>query len=357
MKALRFLNVWSKWGLIPRLMAAVGFASMVGGGIQNYLLVLEGAAEHSARHEREVIETLKFLGPLVADQAVLGDYAAIAQLLNSQAKKLEIKELTWTDKSGRKLTGKDTPDRLEAPRWFTALVPIAHVESSLEVETGGASYGKLFGEMNSVPATNRLWSQFVHQLQIVFATLLLTLQLIWLIFRGNLGTLRMLALSANRFSLGDHTVRVPSAGAPEVRAAADAFNNMANNIESLIASLGESETNNRRLAAIVKQSSEAIWTRDLSGRITTWNASASALFGYSSEDAIGRLINISQRASPEEEEKRLERIKSGETFSYETRARTKDGREIDIEVAAAPLHDENSRVVGKIYVAHDVSER
>ena len=75
MKALRFLNIWSTWGLIPRLMAAVGFASMVGGGIQNYLLVLEGAAEHSARHEREVVETLKFLAPLIADQAVLGDYA------------------------------------------------------------------------------------------------------------------------------------------------------------------------------------------------------------------------------------------------------------------------------------------
>jgi two-component system sensor histidine kinase/response regulator len=357
MKALRFLNVWAKWGLIPRLMAAVGFASLVGGGIQNYLLVLEGAAEHSARHEREVQETLKFLAPLVADQAVLGDYAAINQLLNGQAKKLEINELTWADKTGRKLTGKDTPDKLEAPRWFTMLVPIAHVEASLEVETGGANYGALHGVMNSVPASNRLWSQFVHQLQIVFATLLLTLQVIWLIFRGNLGTLRMLALSANRFSQGEHAVRVEADGAPEVRAAADAFNNMANNIESLIASLGESEATNRRLAAIVKQSSEAIWTRDLSGRITTWNAGAAVLFGYTAEEAIGNRINTDTRTTPEQEEQWLERLKNGETFSYETKALTKTGRELDIEVAAAPLHDENSRVVGKICVAHDVTQR
>ncbi|HEX2825501.1 MAG TPA: response regulator [Burkholderiales bacterium] len=356
MKALRFLNLWSRWGLIPRLMAAVGFASLVGGGIQNYLLVLEGAAEHSARHEREVHETLKFLAPLVADQAVLGDYAAINQLLNNQAKKLEINVLKWTDKSGRNLSGRDTPDKLEAPRWFTTLVPIAHVEATLEVETGGANYGTLYGEMNSVPASNRLWSQFVHQLQIVFATLLLTLQVIWLIFRGNLGTLRMLAMSANRFSLGEHAVRVKSDGAPEVRAAADAFNNMANNIESLIASLGESETTNRRLAAIVKQSSEAIWTRDLSGRITTWNAGATVLFGYTADEAIGHRISV-DKTSTDEDAKRLERLKSGETFSYETRAVTKNGREIDIEVAAAPLHDENHSVVGKICVAHDVTER
>jgi two-component system, sensor histidine kinase and response regulator len=357
MKALRVINVWSRWGLIPRLMAAVGFASLVGGGIQNYLLVLEGASEHSARHEREVHETLKFLAPLVADQAVLGDYAAINQLLKNQAKKLEIAELSWTDKNGRKLLGKDDADRREAPQWFTKVVPIAYVEATLEVEAGGASYGTLRCEMNSIPASNRLWAQFVHQLQIVVATLLLMLQIIWLIFRGNLGTLRMLALSANRFSLGDHAVRVESDGAPEVRAAADAFNNMANNIESLIASLGESETNNRRLAAIVKQSSEAIWTRDLSGRITTWNAGATVLFGYTPEEAIGHMIDVDKGTAAEENESRLERLKNGETFSYETRAATKSGREIDIEVAAAPLHDENNRVVGKICVAHDVTQR
>lgn len=356
MQALRFLNVWSRWGLIPRLMAAVGFAILVGGIIQNYLLAVEGAAEHSARHEREVKETLHFLAPLVADQAVLGDYAAIGQLLNAQAKKLEILELTWTDKNGRKLTGKDAPDKKEAPGWFTTVVPIDRVEATLDVTTGGASYGTLRGVMNSIPASNRLWSQFVHQLQIVLATLLLMLQIIWLIFRGNLGTLRMLAISANRFSQGDHAVRVEATGAPEVRSAAEAFNNMANNIESLIASLGESEANNRRLAAIVKQSSEAIWTRDLDGRITTWNAGATLLFGYSADEAIGHSLTL-DRTSVEEMQRRLVRLKSGETFSYETKAVTKSGRELDIEVAAAPLHDENSRVVGKICVAHDVTQR
>jgi methyl-accepting chemotaxis protein len=216
-------------------MAAVGFAILVGGIIQNYLLAVEGAAEHSARHERELKETLHFLAPLVADQAVLGDYAAIGQLLNAQAKKLEILELTWTDKNGRKLEGKDAPDRREAPSWFTTIVPIDRVEATLDVTAGGASYGTVRGVMNSIPASNRLWLQFVHQLQIVLATLLLMLQIIWLIFRGNLGTLRMLAISANRFSQGDHAVRVEATGAPEVRSAAEAFNNMANNIESLIA--------------------------------------------------------------------------------------------------------------------------
>jgi two-component system, sensor histidine kinase and response regulator len=357
MKPIRLPAIWSKWGLIPRLMAAVGFASLIGGGIQNYLLVAEGAAEHGERHRRELDETLKFLVPLVADQAVLGDYAAIEQLLKQQTKKLEVVQLAWTDKSGRNLKAWHETETSLAPGWFTAVVPIAHVEATYDVESGGADYGKLYGEMSQIPSRNRLWSQFVHQLQIVFAALLLMLQVIWLIFRGNLGTLRMLATSANRFSLGEHTVRVELDGAPEVRAAAEAFNNMADNIEVLIASLGESEENNRRLAAIVKQSSEAIWTRDLTGCITTWNAGAAALFGYSAADAIGRCLKLDAKAGPIDEALRFARVQTGETFSYETLARTSDGREIDVEVAAAPLHDENNNVVGKISVAHDVTTR
>ena len=41
--------------------------------------------------------------------------------------------------------------------------------------------------------------------------------------------LRDLATGANRFSQGDYAVRIKSDGAPEVRQAADAFNNMATN--------------------------------------------------------------------------------------------------------------------------------
>src|SRR5262249_57070814 len=97
------------------------------------------------------------------------------------------------------------------------------------------------GGGETVTPHTRLWQQFVKQLQIVAVTLFLMLQFIWLIFRGNLGTLRMLAVGANRFSQGDHAVRIKPEGAPEVAVAAEAFNNMANNIENLIASLKRSE--------------------------------------------------------------------------------------------------------------------
>jgi PAS domain S-box-containing protein len=355
MNDMRVFRFWKNWGLISRLMLAVGIAIIAGGGVQTALLVAEGRAEHSARLLREQTESLAFLAPLVADQALVGEYAAIGQLLKNQVRKGEIAELSWTDKDGKTLVGHDAPDRLEAPAWFARVAAIEYVPQSIEVTAGGVGYGTLNAKMTPVKAQNRLWQQFVKQVQIVAVTLFLMLQFIWLIFRGNLGTLRMLAEGANRFSQGDHAVRIDPEGAPEVQLAAEAFNNMANNTERLIASLGESESKNKLLATIVEQSSEAIWTKDLAGSVTSWNSGAAAMFGYTPEEAIGRALNVGE-STPEEAQARMRRLMDGEKFSYDARAMTKWGTNIDIQVAVAPLLDDANQCIGSIAVARDVTQ-
>ena len=355
MNILRVFRFWSHLGLISRLMLAVGVAVIAGGGVQTALLLAEGAAEHSARLYREQRETLAFIAPLVADQALLGDYAAISQLLQSQVKKGEVDRFSWTDREGKTLVAQDIPDKLDAPAWFARFAAIEHGEQSIEVTAGGVGYGTLSSSMTPVKAQNRLWQQFVKQLQIVAVTLFLLLQFIWLIFRGNLGTLRMLAEGANRFSQGDHAVRIKPEGAPEVGLAAEAFNNMANNIESLIASLGKSESKNKLLATIVEQSSEAIWTKDLSGTVTSWNSGAAAMFGYTPGEALGRALVVGESVS-EEVEARAQRLMAGEKFSYDARAVTRWGTAIDIQVSVAPLLDDANRCIGSISVARDVTQ-
>src|SRR6267378_1899430 len=193
MKNTSVFRFWKDWGLVSRLMLAVGIAIVIGGGVQTVLLVAESAAEHSARLLREQRETLVFLAPLVADQALDGDYAAISQLLKNQVEKGEIDRFAWTDRDGKTLIAQDAPDQLDAPAWFARLAVIEHGEQSLDVTAGGVGYGKLSAWMTPVKAHNRLWLQFVKQLQILAVTLFLMLQFIWLIFRGNLGTLHMLA--------------------------------------------------------------------------------------------------------------------------------------------------------------------
>src|SRR5438270_3269201 len=355
MKNMRVFRFWQDWGLISRLMLAVGVAIVVGGGVQTALLLAEGRAEHSARLQREQKEMLVFLAPLVADQALVGEYEAISQLLKNQVRRGEVDRFKWTDRDGKTLVAQDVPDPLEAPKWFVSVAAIDHAEQTIDVTAGGVGYGTLSADMTPVKAQNRLWHQFVKQLQIVAVTLFLMLQFIWLIFRGNLGTLRMLAEGANRFSQGEHAVRIAPEGAPEVVLAADAFNNMANNIESLIASLGKSESKNKLLATIVEQSSEAIWTKDLGGKITSWNSGAVAMFGYSSEEVIGRELDVCE-STPAEERSRVQRLLAGEKFAYDARAITSAGVAIDVQVAIAPLLDDANRCIGSIAVARDVTQ-
>ncbi len=355
MSNMRGIRFWKNWGLVSRLMLAVGIAIITGGGVQTALLVAEGAAEHSARLKRELNETLTFMAPLIADQALVGEYAVISQLLKNQVQKGEIDSFQWTDKDGKKLVAQDKPDTLSAPSWFTALAVIDRAEESIEVTAGGVGYGRLNAAMATTKAYNRLWQQFVKQLQIVAVTLFLMLQFIWLIFRGNLGTLRMLAEGANRFSQGDYAVCIEPEGSPEVSSAAEAFNNMANNIESLIASLGKSESKNKLLATIVEQSSEAIWTRDLAGTITSWNSGAAAMFGYPPAEAMGHALSLGD-STPEEEEARRQRLVAGEKFSYDAKALTRTRTAIDIQVAVAPLLDDTNECIGSIAVARDVTQ-
>ena len=130
---------------------------------------------------------------------------------------------------------------------------------------------------------------------------------------------------------------------------------MANNIESLLASLGKSESKNKLLATIVEQSSEAIWTKDLAGVITSWNSGAAAMFGYPPAEAMGRALNVAE-STPEEEEARRRRLVAGEKFSYDARAMTRSSTAIDIQVAVAPLLDDANRCIGSIAVARDVTQ-
>ena len=187
--------------------------------MQTALLVAEGAAEHSARLRASRRRRSPSSRPLVADQALVGEYAAIEPAAQEPgqdaARSTASPGPTRTASASSRRTCPTSSTRRAGSR---ASRPSSTSEQSIEVTAGGVGYGTLTADMTPVKAHNRLWQQFVKQLQIVAVTLFLMLQFIWLIFRGNLGTLRMLAEGANRFSQGDHAVRIDAEGAPEVAA-------------------------------------------------------------------------------------------------------------------------------------------
>jgi PAS domain S-box-containing protein len=111
-----------------------------------------------------------------------------------------------------------------------------------------------------------------------------------------------------------------------------------------------------RLAAIVESSDDAILSKTLDGTVTSWNAGAARLFGYSAEEMIGQ--SILKLIPPElhaEEEQILAKVRNGERVDhYETRRLAKDGSILEVSLSVSPLRDANGVVIGASKIARDI---
>jgi two-component system CheB/CheR fusion protein len=115
----------------------------------------------------------------------------------------------------------------------------------------------------------------------------------------------------------------------------------------------------RRLAAIIESSDDAIISKDLNGIITSWNAAAERLFGYTQDEIVGQsILTLIPPDRQHEEPRILERIRRGERIDhYETVRRRKDGSLLDISVTVSPLKDQNGQIIGASKIARDITER
>jgi PAS domain S-box-containing protein len=114
-----------------------------------------------------------------------------------------------------------------------------------------------------------------------------------------------------------------------------------------------------QVAAIVESSDDAIVSKKLDGRVTSWNAGATRIFGYEASEMIGE--SITRIIPPElldEEKDIIARLRKGERIGhFETVRVTKDGRRVDISLTVSPVRDALGNIVGASKVARDVTER
>src|SRR3954471_20607136 len=93
------------------------------------------------------------------------------------------------------------------------------------------------------------------------------------------------------------------------------------------------------LASIVNTSDDTIVSKTLQGIITSWNAAAERMFGYTKEEAIGQHISLIIPVSRlKEEEFIISRIKTGERVDhFETVRIGKNGHEVPISLSVSPI--------------------
>jgi PAS domain S-box-containing protein/excisionase family DNA binding protein len=124
-----------------------------------------------------------------------------------------------------------------------------------------------------------------------------------------------------------------------------------------ITELRRADEAEQRLAAIVTSSADAIVSKTLDGIVTSWNASAEHMFGYTAEEMIGQpILRLIPPERQHEEDFILARLRAGERVEhFETVRVTKDGRRLDVSLTISPVHGRAGGIIGASKIARDIT--
>lgn len=113
------------------------------------------------------------------------------------------------------------------------------------------------------------------------------------------------------------------------------------------------------LSQIVEVSGDAIFSEDMSGTITSWNAAAERIYGCAADDMVGRSTS---ELLPEETSLQLQSVHemalSGERVDrFDSWHLRPDGRHIAVSLTVSPLRDARGAVAGLATSVQDVTDR
>src|SRR5581483_7729575 len=113
------------------------------------------------------------------------------------------------------------------------------------------------------------------------------------------------------------------------------------------------------LASIVESSDDAIISKNVDGRITSWNPAAQRLYGYEEAEIIGKsIMTIVPPELHAEELDILARLRRGEHIEhFDTVRLNKEGRRVDVSITISPIRDNEGMIVGASKICRDVRSR
>ena len=114
-----------------------------------------------------------------------------------------------------------------------------------------------------------------------------------------------------------------------------------------------------RLASIVATSDEAIIGMALDGTITSWNAGAQRIYGYSADEAVAQSWSMLMPAGRSTDlHAMVEAIKRSRSATITDAERlTKDGRSLHVATTVSPIRDPGGDVIGLSAIERDITQR
>jgi two-component system, chemotaxis family, CheB/CheR fusion protein len=120
----------------------------------------------------------------------------------------------------------------------------------------------------------------------------------------------------------------------------------------------ESEMKSRRLAAVVKDSNDAVTVHDFEGKITEWNKGAEKMYGYSEDEALK--MNVCDIVPADQREEAcafIKKLQEENVESFETQRITRDGRRLDVWLTVTRLFGDDGRTIAVATTERDITGR
>ncbi|GAB1269292.1 hypothetical protein NBRC116493_25450 [Aurantivibrio infirmus] len=114
-----------------------------------------------------------------------------------------------------------------------------------------------------------------------------------------------------------------------------------------------------RYAAIVKTSNDAIISNTPDGLLTSWNLSATKMFGYGADEVIGKDNAILIPTTLLAEQKEIySQLNSGNAIeNIETQRKTKQGNILDVSISFSPIKNEKGEITEISSIFRDITEQ
>jgi PAS domain S-box-containing protein len=129
-----------------------------------------------------------------------------------------------------------------------------------------------------------------------------------------------------------------------------------------IKDISDQKTQQEKLALLSKQinqANDAIFTVDANRNITSWNKGAEKLYGYSSEEALGKesMSFLQTDISQDEMDLLTYTIATHDHFATKLKRKTKAGNDIYIQASISTIKNNNGEITGYVAVNIDITEQ
>lgn len=126
-----------------------------------------------------------------------------------------------------------------------------------------------------------------------------------------------------------------------------------------ITSMREAQSKIEEMSEIVEHSDDAIYRLDREGNIRTWNLGANKLYGYRSDEIVGKsvlLLTPNDRTS--EPMSYLERAFEGHSIDHvETERKRRNGTIVQVSMTVSPIRGHNGQIEGVSVIARDITKQ